>query len=639
MTEYAPPPPEDGIPLTRPLPTEPLGVEEPFADDDPTQVLSDRTTERLAVNGGADPFDPAAVPISPPTAIAPALTDTAPALTDTAPAVTDTAPALTDTASALSETAPAEAGSATIGPVDAASEAAAPPSTSLGPPPPPPTTPPTFGVTSSGEGEPRLAARPVPGTELPSRWNLGRILRRFAGADEELLAWVPQERSRYTGMGGAVLFTAVMAFMSMTVALGLAFDTRSPVILIPALVWFVLILNFDRWLVSAPLSKSFWRKVPMIAVRMGMAFLFGVVIAEPLVLAVFNTAVKTEVLQLRADDLKKYGSQWERCNPLDLTNQPAGTSTPSATPTPTPSGSTGTATAAADPTCADFIVPLPENVRALRNDFTAKQAQLVSLQATLKPLIAQHDKLVKKSQDECLGRPGVGLTGQFGAGPVCKRLTQDAVNYAKLNRLDDLQKNVASLTDSLTALSTQIRDASTKWADQRSAYIADQVAQRKASEGKIGLLERIEALNTLAVTHTALGTAIWAVRALFILVDLAPALLKLTSGTTRYDRLVDAQLRLGEVQFAATTRAAMARAKRWSADDRADLDVERARLAGERTAEYDRIMDHLEGHWAAAAEAADSPAERVGVASSARGWPMSGSRYTYDPEAADREDY
>ena len=372
-----------------------------------------------------------------------------------------------------------------------------------------------------------------------------------------------------------------------------------------------------------------------------MAFLFGIVIAEPLVLAVFNTAVKTEVLQLRADDLKKYEGQWERCNPIDLTNPTVGNAAtaPNTTATPAPSASANpNGTAGTSAACADFVVPLPEAVKALKSDFTAKQAQLASLQATLKPLNAQHDKLVKKSQDECLGRPGVGQTGQYGDGPVCKRLTQDAVNYARLNRLDDLQKNVVSLTNSLTTLSTQIRNASTKWADQRSAYIADQVAQRKASEGKIGLLERIEALNTLAVTHTALGRAIWAVRALFILIDLAPALLKLTSGTTRYDRLAEAQLRLGEIQFAATTRAAMARAKRWAADDRAELDVERARLAGDRTAEYDRIMDHLEKHWATAAEAADSPPERVG-ASSARGWPMSGSRYTYDPESADRDEY
>ncbi len=155
------------------------------------------------------------------------------------------------------------------------------------------------------------------------------MLRRFAGADEVLLSWVPQERARYTGMGGAVLFTALMAFLSMTVALGLAFNSRSPVLLIPALVWFVLILNFDRWLVSAPLAKAFWRRLPTILVRFGMAFLFGVVIAEPLVLAVFNTAVRAEVLQLRADDLKKYQAMWERCNPIELATPATGSSSAS----------------------------------------------------------------------------------------------------------------------------------------------------------------------------------------------------------------------------------------------------------------------------------------------------------------------
>ncbi len=283
------------------------------------------------------------------------------------------------------------------------------------------------------------------------------------------------------------------------------------------------------------------------------------------------------------------------------------------------------------------MVPLPENVKALNSDFASKQAQLADLQATLKPLNAEHDRLVRKSQDECLGKSGVGLTGRYGNGPVCRRLTKDAADYAKLNRIDQLEKNVVTLTGSLGTLSTRIRDASTEWADQRAAYIAAQVRQRQASEGTIGLLEQIEALNVLAVTHHALGGAIWAVRALFILVDLAPALLKLTSGTTRYDRLVDGQSRLGEMQFTATNRAAMARVRRWAEDDRADLDLERARLAGDRTAEYDRIMDELEQHWSAPAGAATRPPETVG-AGSARGWPMPGSRYTYDPESADRDE-
>jgi Domain of unknown function (DUF4407) len=470
---------------------------------------------------------------------------------------------------------------------------------------------------------------------LPERRNLGRFLRRFAGVDEELMAWVPQERVRYTGMGGAVLFTGVMALLSMTIALSLAFSTKSPLILIPALVWFVLILNFDRWLVSSPMTGSFWSKLASFTVRMGMAVLFGIIIAEPLVLAVFNTAVHTQVLNQRADDLKKYEAQWERCNPLDLTTP---TVTPGAGATPAPSSSATTPSLANTPQCANFVVPLPENVKALRSDFADKQAQLTSVQSTLKPLNDQYNKLVQKSQDECLGRPGQGLTGRFGAGPVCQRLTRDAQNYAKLNRIDDLEKNVVTLTNDLQSLSTQIRNASTQWASQRSAYIAKQVAQRAAANQKIGLLERIEALNTLARTHAALGGAIWAVRLLFILIDLAPALLKYTSGQTRYDRLVDANLRLGEARFKAAMRAETARAQRWAEDAENDLDVERARAASERTVQYDKIMDDLEHYWANSAEAATLRRPVRPSAMSNRGWREATSRYSYDIDGSDPDD-
>src|SRR5262249_51091713 len=90
-------------------------------------------------------------------------------------------------------------------------------------------------TTAPPPNGPRIAEPPAPNPypfpqpdPLPAGRSLGRFLRRFAGVDEELMAWVPQERVRYSGMGGAVLFTGVMAFLSMTVALSLAFSTRSP---------------------------------------------------------------------------------------------------------------------------------------------------------------------------------------------------------------------------------------------------------------------------------------------------------------------------------------------------------------------------------------------------------------------------
>ncbi|MFG1889884.1 DUF4407 domain-containing protein [Micromonospora sp. NPDC049051] len=487
-----------------------------------------------------------------------------------------------------------------------------------------------------------IAGRPAPAA-LPGRWDAGRLLRGFCGVDETLLAWVPQERARYTGMGGAVLFTALMAFGSMSVALFIAFPEAGAGAVLPAAgLWFLLILNFDRWLVATPLSSSGLRKLWTVLIRMGMALIFGVVVAEPLVLVVFHSAVTEKVHDLRRMEVNELRAQWEHCNPLAVAtpqggNQtgaatvPAGGAVPAPAATPGTAGTRpGTSSRRDGEECAERVVPTPEVITALQNEYSSKQQQLVDLRTTLAPLRQHHDALVRKSQDECLGKPGVGQTGRYGDGPVCKRLTGDAERYAELNRLDELTKSAATLTGQLQELTGKIHDESVKWIETRRTHIDAEVQEKKDNFGPVGLLERIEALHRLAAEHAALALGIWAVRALFILVDLAPALVKFNSGTTTYERLTQRSLNLGEMRYSALALEETARAHRWAEDQKENLDVERARSAAGRAAEYDTIVDELERHWARAAS--DLPHPPGGLGQSDRGFPMSESAYSYAAE-------
>ncbi|MCG5469187.1 DUF4407 domain-containing protein [Micromonospora sp. LAH09] len=475
-----------------------------------------------------------------------------------------------------------------------------------------------------------IAGRPAPAA-LPKWWNAGRFLRGFCGTDEALLAWVPQERARYTGMGGAVLFTALMAFGSMSVALVIAFPAVGPLAVLPAAgLWFLLILNFDRWLVTTPLSSSGIRRLGTVLIRLGMALIFGIVVAEPLVLVVFQSAVSEKVKELREDEVRKLRATWEGCNPLDsVTDVGAAGGTP-VTTAPVDAAPQDPAPAAADDTCGKYVIPPPTAIRALQNEYASKQQQLVDLQKALTPLREHHDALVKKSQDECLGKPGIGQTGQYGDGPVCKRLTQDAAEYARLNRLDPLTSSAADLTGQLQNLTERIREESVISVAARQTYIDVQADARRAGFEEPGLLERIEALHRLAAEHAALALGIWAVRALFILVDLAPALVKFNSGPTTYDRLAQRSLNLGEMRYSALALEETARAHRWADDQKEDLDVERARSAAGRAAEYDTIVDELERHWARAASELPHPTGAIGPAD--RGFPMSESTYSYIAE-------
>ena len=93
---------------------------------------------------------------------------------------------------------------------------------------------------------------PVPGNPV-LRWfsRIGRALRFLAGVDEALLNRVPQERAWYASLGGIVLGTATIAAFSMWFATSEAANINPVAALLPAAIWFLFILIFDRWIVSA----------------------------------------------------------------------------------------------------------------------------------------------------------------------------------------------------------------------------------------------------------------------------------------------------------------------------------------------------------------------------------------------------
>lgn len=447
----------------------------------------------------------------------------------------------------------------------------------------------------------RVSGRPEPDAK-PGRYNVGRLMRRFAGADEGLLAWVPQERPRYTGLGGTVLFTAVLALVSMTVAIGFAFHTRTPFIVVFSGLWFLLILNFDRWIVASPIPEHRWQRVPTIVVRMLMAFVFGVVIAEPLVLTVFNTAVSQKVQEIRAEEKAAYEGSWLACNPpLAAAPAPAGpavnpSTRPSAGPSaragPNPSAGAAVRTASPTPTapagvdCANFHIVLPDNVSAAESQLTQAGTQQATNEATLAKITAEHEKLVKAANDDC-----TGVNGHYGKGPVCTDLRAAAAAYWKDHDGAKLESDVAAGRARVTTLQQQVTTLRDNWGDQRAATITKAVNEWAAGRGQPGLLERIEALNALAVKHASLALGIWAVRLLFILVDLAPALAKFASGTTTYDRLVSANLRLGEVRNRAHRVATEEDTDSWMDETNEERTVNIARRRAARDADVDAMLD------------------------------------------------
>lgn len=119
-----------------------------------------------------------------------------------------------------------------------------------------------------------------------------------AGAHQKLLKEYPSEHAKYSGLGGVILATFILASLSAGYAMYTIFNNWLLAIVF-AIVWGLIIFNFDRFLVSTMRKygiskrKQIWMAVP----RIGLALLIGLTIARPLELKIFEKEINTKVTE------------------------------------------------------------------------------------------------------------------------------------------------------------------------------------------------------------------------------------------------------------------------------------------------------------------------------------------------------
>lgn len=140
-----------------------------------------------------------------------------------------------------------------------------------------------------------------------------------AGAHQQLLKQFPSEHTKYSGLGGVILATFVLAALSAGYAIYSVFGNIGWTIAF-ALIWSLIIFNFDRFLVSTmrkygvSTRKQLWMAVP----RMVLALLIGVTIARPLELKIFEKEIDTKVAQNMHQKILLNDSLLQRENQLQL---------------------------------------------------------------------------------------------------------------------------------------------------------------------------------------------------------------------------------------------------------------------------------------------------------------------------------
>ena len=304
-----------------------------------------------------------------------------------------------------------------------------------------------------------------------------------AGADAEILKYSSySDHVKYVGIGGVVLATGFMAALSMGFAMHTIFENWTVTISI-ALAWALIVFNLDRFIVSSTgkgdgessISGQEWLNA---APRLFMAILLGLTISAPLETYIFHAEIERE-WKLSMDQLalsKKYEiEQIENGHNTEI----------------------------------------DEKVKKLEED--AKAQQLIV------------DKWAKAFEEEASG-----MRGGRGIGPEAKamkaQLDESTIKLNKIESERDSLRNIQKLNENLIKhKQDSVMDLIKK---EKSGFL-DQIMmlERLSSSGKT--VPKFDPATNKIVEGQEIeiyGSAfwpIWLVRLLFMIIEIAPVILKL----------------------------------------------------------------------------------------------------------------
>lgn len=291
-----------------------------------------------------------------------------------------------------------------------------------------------------------------------------------AGAHQKLLKQFPSEHSKYSGLGAVLLATFVLATLSAGYAIYTVFGNWLWTIGF-AIIWGLIIFNFDRFLVSTMRKYGISRRkqIMMALPRIALALLIGVVIARPLEMKVFEKEINVQMTKNLHDKIRLNDSLLV----MEYKNQLANAET--------------------------------ERQRLLGRKL-AIEDQLHNLQAAY---LQEAD--------------GTGGSLQRGIENIT-RLKQEAYNKAK----EQFAGELVQLDEGIKEQDNLLATSKSSMEDKRKEY-------EKSAIANMGFLERNKALSDLSNNEASVFWASLLISLLIILIEIGPVLSKLIMPLGPYD--------------------------------------------------------------------------------------------------------
>lgn len=342
-------------------------------------------------------------------------------------------------------------------------------------------------------------------TYLQSVSKITRALWWCAGADEHFLSKSPmQDRVKYAGIGGIVLCTGLLAAFSGGFAFYTIFGPKNNAIhdtfswgallgsAVFAVVWGLIILNLDRFIVSSTgkgdgtdkvTLKEFGQAIPRIII----ALILGLAISAPLEIKILESEIDSELSAYQKEYAEKLNQQTD--------------------------------------------ILFKQKVAKLEKDKAEYEKKLQSYEQELKVYDDEIDQLVARQQQEMQDKRA------YGFGPVARKMQADIdTKRAEKDKFIKLKSaEVGSWRKQLDFADGQINRNSD---DLREAYKENETR----SHGYDGLLKRIQ------ISHEIGGWIPWLILGVFLCIEMGPIFFKMMLNKGPYDYMVENYNKLRQVE-------------------------------------------------------------------------------------------
>ncbi len=313
-----------------------------------------------------------------------------------------------------------------------------------------------------------------------------------SGAHVETIRKVPEEKSKYFGIGGTIIFTGLMAALAGGYAFSYAFPDKKMYAVIFALFWGSLIYNLDRYIVATfgvgdGKKTISWQELLEASPRIVMAIILGFVISTPLELKLFETSINSYISDINARLIAEHDSLVRTKGNIK-------------------------------------ILPIQRQIDKINFDINKRNDDLKVLR----------DKRDKAYQDMVDEASGTGGTGTKGEGPIYNKKKKRYDNLLK--EYNDLKKDYDVLNKNdrnhLKILENELKDIFASFEQNEKNY--DRIKAKNH-----GLMAQLKALDALTKENSFLRGSKWLITLLFIFIEIAPVMFKMMTERGPYDDLID----------------------------------------------------------------------------------------------------